>query len=145
MASERVDANLRYLYTGEQKKLGTPRKYDGKVDCHDLSRLNFVKEIKPGVSLYTLVVGELLFKLPNLRKLVSLRFKPTGQSKMLDYLALNLALIFTYRLSKLLNILRLVFRANLFFVMPSNLRDCLIVKLVIYQGLIFILMPVLLP
>ena len=61
----RVDANLRYLYTGEQKKLGAPRKYDGKVDCHDLSRLNFVKEIKPGVSLYTLVVGELLFKLPN--------------------------------------------------------------------------------
>ncbi len=52
----RVDANLRYLYTGEQKKLGTPRKYDGKVDCHDLSRLNFVKDIKPGVSLYTLVV-----------------------------------------------------------------------------------------
>jgi hypothetical protein len=52
----RVDANLRYLYTGEQKKLGAPRKYDGKVDCHDLSRLNFVKEIKPGVSLYTLVV-----------------------------------------------------------------------------------------
>ena len=27
-----------------------------QVDCHDLSRLNFVKEIKPGVSLYTLVV-----------------------------------------------------------------------------------------
>jgi hypothetical protein len=24
----RVDANLRYLYTGEQKKLGAPRKYD---------------------------------------------------------------------------------------------------------------------
>jgi len=61
----RTDANLRYLYTGEQKKLGAPRKYDGKVDCQDVSRLNFVKYIKPGVSLYTLVVGELLFKLPN--------------------------------------------------------------------------------
>lgn len=61
----RIDANLRYLYTGEQNRLGAPRKYDGKVDCHDLSRLNFVKEIKPGVSLYTLVAGELLFKLPN--------------------------------------------------------------------------------
>ncbi|MEG4250080.1 hypothetical protein QUB37_15630 [Microcoleus sp. AT3-A2] len=32
-----------------------------------------------------------------------------------------------------------------FFVTPSNLRDCLIVKLVIYHGLISILMPVLLP
>jgi hypothetical protein len=57
LASERVDANLRYLYTGEQKKLGAPRKYDGKVDCHDLSRLYFVAKIKPGFSLYTLEVG----------------------------------------------------------------------------------------
>jgi len=84
----RVDADLRYLYTGEQKKLGAPRKYDGKVGCNDLSRLNLVKEIKPGVSRYTLVEGELLFKLPNLRKLVSRRFKPTEKSKMLYYLAL---------------------------------------------------------
>ena len=64
MASERVDANLRYLYTGEQKKLGAPRKYDGKVDCHDLSRLNFVKDIKPGVSLYTLVVWSCCLNCP---------------------------------------------------------------------------------
>ncbi|MEG4520466.1 MULTISPECIES: hypothetical protein [unclassified Microcoleus] len=56
MASERVDVNLRYLYTGEQKKLGVPRKYDGKVECQDMSRLNIFKYIKPGVSLYTLVV-----------------------------------------------------------------------------------------
>ena len=48
---------IRYLYTGEEKKLGAPGKYDGKVDCHDLSRLNLVKVIKPGISLYTLVVG----------------------------------------------------------------------------------------
>jgi hypothetical protein len=52
----RVDANLRYLYTGEQKKLGAPRKYEGKFDSNDLSRLKFVKTLKPGVSLYTLVV-----------------------------------------------------------------------------------------
>ena len=53
----RVDANWRYLYTGEQKKLGSPRKYDGKFNSSDLSRLKFVKQIKPGVLLYTLVVG----------------------------------------------------------------------------------------
>ena len=58
----RVDANLRYLYTGEQNKLGSPRKYDGKVDCNDLSPLNFVKYIKPGVSLYTLVVWSCCLK-----------------------------------------------------------------------------------
>ena len=52
----RVEANLRYLYTGEQKRLGTPRKYDGKFDSNDLSHLKFVKNLKPGVSLYTLVV-----------------------------------------------------------------------------------------
>lgn len=60
----RVDANLRYLYTGEQKKLGAPRKYDGKVDCHDLSRLNFVKDLKPGVSLYTLVLWSCCLNCP---------------------------------------------------------------------------------
>ena len=54
----------RYLYTGEQKKLGAPRKYDGKVDCHDLSRLNFVKDLKPGVSLYTLQVGRCCLNCP---------------------------------------------------------------------------------
>jgi hypothetical protein len=53
----RVDANLRYLYTGEQKKLGAPRKYDGKFNSNDLSRLKFVKNLKSGVSLYTLEVG----------------------------------------------------------------------------------------
>ncbi len=31
----RVDANLRYLYTGKQNKVGVPRKYDGKVDCQE--------------------------------------------------------------------------------------------------------------
>ena len=60
----RSDANLRYLYTGEQKKLGAPRKYDGKVDCHNLSRLNFVKDLKPGVSLYTLIVWSCCLNCP---------------------------------------------------------------------------------
>jgi len=52
----RTDANLRYLYTGAQNKRGAPRKYAGKVDFNDLSRFTFVKEIEPGVSLYTAVV-----------------------------------------------------------------------------------------
>ena len=33
-------ADLRYCYTGEQKPKGAPRKYDGKVDLSDLSRLD---------------------------------------------------------------------------------------------------------
>jgi len=35
----RSDANLKYLYEGEQKARGRPRKYDGKIDLNDLSRL----------------------------------------------------------------------------------------------------------
>lgn len=33
----RQDANLKYLYEGEQKKRGRPRKYDGKVDFKALT------------------------------------------------------------------------------------------------------------
>jgi hypothetical protein len=39
ISSLRVDADLNYLYTGEQKKLGAPRKYDGKVDWNNLRNL----------------------------------------------------------------------------------------------------------
>jgi len=43
----RCDANLRYLYTGVQKRRGRPRKYDGKVDLQDLTRLTFVETCNP--------------------------------------------------------------------------------------------------
>ncbi|MEG4961799.1 MULTISPECIES: hypothetical protein [unclassified Microcoleus] len=59
----RVDANLNYIYTGERNKRGAPRKYDGKVDCNNLKKLTFIKEVKPVVKLYSLVEGELLFKM----------------------------------------------------------------------------------
>ncbi len=41
----RIDADLRYCYTGEQKLKGAPRKYDGKVDLSDLSRLELSGEL----------------------------------------------------------------------------------------------------
>ena len=49
----RLDANLRYLYTGEQKKRGRPRKYDGKVTFTDLSRFTAFEAVQPNVDLYT--------------------------------------------------------------------------------------------
>ena len=58
----RSDANLNYLYTGEKNKIGAPRKYDGKVDCNNLKNLIFIKEIKPGVKLYSLVVWSICLK-----------------------------------------------------------------------------------
>jgi len=58
----RVDANLNYIYTGERNKRGAPRKYDGKVDCNNLIKLTFIKEVKPGVKLYSLVVWSCCLK-----------------------------------------------------------------------------------
>ena len=52
----RIDANLRYCYTGEQKPKGAPRKYDGKVDLSDLSRLALSGELADGTKVYSQVV-----------------------------------------------------------------------------------------
>ncbi len=49
----RVDANLRYLYTGEQKQRGRPRKYDGKVTFTDLRRFTALEAVQPNVDWYT--------------------------------------------------------------------------------------------
>jgi DDE superfamily endonuclease len=47
----RNDANMRYLYSGEQKHRGAKRKYDGKV-----------KQIAPGLNLYTAIVWHVSLK-----------------------------------------------------------------------------------
>lgn len=49
----RIDANLRYLYTGEQKKRGRRRLYDGKVSFTDLRRFHKLGEIEENIWLYT--------------------------------------------------------------------------------------------
>ncbi len=59
----RCDANLRYLYRGpHQKRPGARRIYDGKVDLHDVSRLDYVDEVEQGIELYTAVVNNPHFK-----------------------------------------------------------------------------------
>lgn len=52
----RRDANLQFVYEGEQKARGARRKYDGKVDLADLSRFAWVAQLQPGVGLYTQLV-----------------------------------------------------------------------------------------
>jgi DDE superfamily endonuclease len=52
----RIDANLRYLYTGDQKPRGARRKYGDKVDVNDLSKLDFIAQVNPDVQLYSQVV-----------------------------------------------------------------------------------------
>jgi hypothetical protein len=58
----RHDANLRYLYDGPQKKLGARRKYDGKMQVDDLSRLEYVGEVDKDIHLYTAVVNSVGLK-----------------------------------------------------------------------------------
>ena len=58
----RSDANLNYLYTGEKNKIRASRKYDGKVDGNNLKNLTFIKEVKPGIKLYSLVVWSVCLK-----------------------------------------------------------------------------------
>lgn len=58
----RSDADMRYLYTGVQKPRGAKRKYDGKVDLNDRSRLSYVRQLEPGLDLYTALVWHVSLK-----------------------------------------------------------------------------------
>ena len=58
----RIDADLRYCYAGEQKPKGSPRKYDGKVNLSDLSRLEFGGELANGTKFYSQVVWHVSLK-----------------------------------------------------------------------------------
>jgi hypothetical protein len=58
----RHDADMRYLYTGVQKPRGAKRKYDGKVQLRDLTRLSHVRQLESGLDLYTLVVWHVSLK-----------------------------------------------------------------------------------
>lgn len=58
----RRDANLRYVFEGEQKARGAKRKYDGKVNLADPTRLTLVRKLQSGVELYTAVVWHISFK-----------------------------------------------------------------------------------
>ena len=58
----RVDANLRYLYTGAKARRGRPKAYAGKVNFADLSRLDCAGEVEPHITLYTGVVNSVSLK-----------------------------------------------------------------------------------
>lgn len=61
----RHDANCRFLYTGPHpQRRGRKRKYDGKVNFHDLSRFEYLGtlEEKPHIQLYTARVWHVSLK-----------------------------------------------------------------------------------
>ena len=58
----RRDANLRFVFEGPQKARGARRKYAGKVDLVDSTRFTWVRQLQPGVDLYTQVVWHVSLK-----------------------------------------------------------------------------------
>ena len=61
----RTDANLRWLYQGEQKAKGRPRKYAGKLDWADPTlwhKLDFINALENGTELYTAMVWSMCLK-----------------------------------------------------------------------------------
>ena len=87
----RVDANLNYLYAGAKNKFGAPRKYDGKVDCNNLNNLTFIKELKPGVKLYSLVVWSCSLKC-KIRLACSSELQTNGKTKNVLLLSIDINL-----------------------------------------------------
>lgn len=53
---------MRYCYTGTQKPRGAHRKYDGKVDLNDLSRVEYVGEVDEDTCLYIQVIWHVSLK-----------------------------------------------------------------------------------
>lgn len=53
----RLDANLRYLYTGTQTGRGRPKRFDGHVRLSDLTRFTAVSTTDAHITLYTAVVN----------------------------------------------------------------------------------------
>jgi hypothetical protein len=110
----RVDADLRYLYTGAQKPKGRPRKYDGKVELSDLSRFTLVETIEPGLHLYTALVWHVSLKrkirlalLVDTRKAGKTGYVPLFSTdveldakKMLDYYKARFQIEFIFRDAK---------------------------------------------
>jgi hypothetical protein len=113
----RLDANLRYLYTGPQKPKGARRKYDGKVNLTDLTRFTPVETREPHRKLYTAVVWHVSLK---------------GKIRLISILMPG----------KFSNTTIPGFKLNLFLGMLSNLQDFVMPKPVTPKSSIFTAMPV---
>lgn len=119
----RCDANLRYLYRGpHEKRPGRRRQYDGKVDLQDVSRLDYVGEIEPGIALYTEVVNSPHFK-RNLRLAYLLDRRKPGKVRYAVLFSTDTAL----DARELVRLYRLRFQVEFIFrdaKQYTGLRDC---------------------
>ena len=77
----RVDADLMWLYKGENKGLGRPKKYDGKVDFdNDLNRFDKIESLDDDLDIYASTVFSKRFSCPI--KLVMMRWSRNGKIGM---------------------------------------------------------------
>lgn len=89
----RVDANLRFLYRGEQRKgRGRPRKFDGKVNLSDYARFELVESgDEPEVALYTQTVWSVSLK-REIRVLLLVNRNKAGKEKTIVLFSTDLQL-----------------------------------------------------
>jgi Transposase DDE domain len=117
----RADANLKGLYTGPQKSKGRRRKYDGKLDCSDLSRFEFVQDLDKHTKLYTALVYSVSLK-RNIRLAYLLKEKDHKRSYVLLFSTdLEIAPYDLYRFYKARFHIEFIFRDAKQF---TGLGDC---------------------
>jgi hypothetical protein len=117
----RTDANLKVLYSGEQKPKGRRRKYDGKLDCSDLSQFEFVQDLDQHTKLYTAVVYSVSLK-RNIRLAYLLKEKDHKRSYVLLFSTdLEIAPYDLYRFYKARFHIEFIFRDAKQF---TGLEDC---------------------
>ena len=117
----RADANLKVLYTGSQKPKGRRRKYDGKLDCADLSRFEFVQDLDKHTKLYTAVVYSASLK-RKIRLVYLLKQKDLKSSYVLLFSTdLEIAPYYLYRFYKARFHIEFIFRDAKQF---TGLEDC---------------------
>jgi DDE superfamily endonuclease len=90
----RHEANCLFLYTGPHpKRRGRRRKYDGKVNFHDLSRFTALGSLeeKPYIQLYTALVWYVSLKRP-LRVVVLVNHKETRKPRYIVLASTDLTL-----------------------------------------------------
>lgn len=126
----RRDANLRYVFEGEQKARGAKRKYDGKVNLVDPTRLTLVRKLQLGVELYTAVVWHVSFKRKIRLAYLLDRRKPNKPSYSLLFLTdINQSPDEIYRFYKLRFQIEFIFRDAKQFTGLSDCQACDVKKL----------------
>jgi Transposase DDE domain. len=118
----RIDANMRYLYTGAYKGHGRPKTYDGKVRIEDLHRLDCIGQIEPNLFLYTAVVYHVTLKRKiRLALLVNIEHKTKPRFALLFSTDIEMSALDIYRFYKARFQIEFIFRDAKQF---TGLADC---------------------